>query len=83
LKKRIEKPLFILGLPENQEQEYLLGLDNVSRISSGSFGLAAAAKGSWESDNVSVIHLDEVGNINQWRISLAFEADRLMSRCRG
>lgn len=64
-------------MPEEQNQEYLLGLDNVSRISSGSFGLAAAAKGLWESDNVFVIYMDEVANINQWRISLTFEADRV------
>jgi CubicO group peptidase (beta-lactamase class C family) len=69
--------LLTLSFPEEQDREYLLGLDNVSRIFSGSFGLAAAAKGSWESDNVFVIHLDEVGNINQWRISLTFEADRV------
>ena len=69
--------LLSLTLPENQELEYLVGLDNVFRISPGRFCLPAAAKGWWESENVYVIHLDEIGNINQWRINATFEDDQV------
>jgi CubicO group peptidase (beta-lactamase class C family) len=65
------------GLPENQTLECLLGLDNVSRSSPGRFGLPAAGKGSWESDNVFVAYIDEVGNINHWKITMTFQDDRV------
>jgi CubicO group peptidase (beta-lactamase class C family) len=51
-----------------------IGLDNVLRISPGGrFGLPVAMKGSWETDTTFVIHFDEIGNINNWRISMTFE----------
>ena len=69
--------LLSVTLPENQELDYLVGLDNVSRITPAKFGIPAAAKGWWESENVFVIHLDETGNINRWRISATFEDDQV------
>lgn len=69
--------LFSLGIAENQTLEYLLGMDNVSRISPGNFGLPAAGKGSWESDNLFVIYLDEVGNINRWKLNMIFQEDQV------
>ncbi len=54
-----------------------VGLDNLYRVSPGRFGLPAAAKGWWEGENVFVIDLDEVANINRWRLSLAFDGERL------
>ena len=69
--------LLSVTLPENQELDYLVGLDNVSRITPAKFGIPAAAKGWWESDNVFVIHLDETGNIYRWRISATFEDDQV------
>ena len=61
----------------DQGIEYRVGLDGVPRISEGRFGIPAAVKGSWESDNVFVIHLDEVGNTNKWRIRLNFDGERV------
>jgi hypothetical protein len=39
----------------------------------GRHGLPAAARGAWERDNVFVVDLDEVGNINRWRIRMKFK----------
>ncbi len=60
--------------------KYLVGLDNVFRTSPGRFGLPAAAKGWWELENVYVIHIDEIGNINQWQINATFENDQVTVR---
>jgi CubicO group peptidase (beta-lactamase class C family) len=65
--------LLSLELPGNQKLEYLLGMDNVSRISPGKFGLPAKGKGSWRSDNVFVAYIDEIGNINNWKITMTFQ----------
>jgi CubicO group peptidase (beta-lactamase class C family) len=59
------------------EFEWLAGLDGVERIAPGRFGIPAASKGSWESDNLFVIEVDEIGNSFKWRFSLAFEDDRV------
>jgi CubicO group peptidase (beta-lactamase class C family) len=69
--------LFSVGLPENQTLEFLLGLDNVSRFSPGEYGLPAAGKGSWESDNVFVAYIDEVANVNHYKVTHTFQDDRV------
>jgi len=69
--------LFRLGLPENQTLEFLLGLDNVSRFSPGEYGLPAAGKGSWESDNVFVADVDEVANVNHYKVTHTFQDDQV------
>ena len=56
------------------ELELPVGLDNMFRITPGGrFGLPVAMKGFWQTDNTFVIHFDEIGNINNWRISMTFE----------
>jgi CubicO group peptidase (beta-lactamase class C family) len=72
-----EEGLLNLTFIDGNQVEYLVGLDNVFRISPGRFGLPAAAKGWWASENVYVIHIDEIGNINQWRINATFEDDQV------
>lgn len=72
-----DEAVLSVTLPENQELEYLVGLDNVSRITPARLGIPAAAKGWWESDNVFVMHLDETGNIYRWEISATFEDDQV------
>ncbi len=62
---------------DDQTLEFLVGLDNLFRISPGTFGLPAAAKGFWETDNVFVLELDEIGNINHWRAQMAFEGEEV------
>jgi transposase len=47
------------------------GLDHLN-------GLPAAAKGFWEADNVFVVELDEIGNINHWRVTMTFEDERAL-----
>ena len=69
--------LFRVGLPENQTLEFLLGLDNVSRFSPGEYGLPAAGKGSWESDNVFVAYIDEVANVNHYKVTHTFHDDQV------
>jgi len=69
----------LLGLSfiDGNQIEWLIGLDNVFRFSPGRYGLLAAAKGWWESDNVFVVHLDEIGNINEMQFKLTFEDDQV------
>jgi hypothetical protein len=65
--------------PRDPEYEWLLGLDNVPRLSPGRFNFPTLAKGSWEEDNVFVAQIEEIGNW-EWgklRFSLTFEGDQL------
>lgn len=75
-----EETLLNLTFIDGNQVEYLVGLDNVSRITPAKFGIPVAAKGWWESENVFVINLDETGNINQWRINATFEDDQVTVR---
>jgi len=38
-------------------------------------GQPAAARGWWESDDTFAIRMDEIGNINTWRIRTTFDGD--------
>jgi CubicO group peptidase (beta-lactamase class C family) len=64
-----------------------VGLDNILRISPGGrFGLPVAMKGRWASENTFIITFDEIGNINNWRISMTFageDVDVLMEEMTG
>jgi len=60
---------------EEYEVELLVGLDGIDRIAPGRYGLPAAARGRWESDDTFVIRMNEIGNINTWQIRAAFEGD--------
>jgi CubicO group peptidase (beta-lactamase class C family) len=71
--------LLNLNFSDGNQAEWLIGLDNVYRISPGLYGLPKAAMGGWESDNVFVIHTDGMGKIrDQNRISMTFQ-DGLMT----
>lgn len=62
---------------DGSQVDWVVGLDNVFRMTPGRFGLLAGVKGWWETDNTFVVHLDEIGNINQFRISATFEDDQV------
>ena len=70
--------LLNLSLDNGNQVEWLIGLDNVFRISPGLYGLPVAVMGGWESDNVFVLQTDEMGKMQQDRISMTFE-DSLMT----
>ncbi len=75
-----EEALLSVGLcppavEEDVKMDWAVGLDNVYRVSAGRFGLPVAVRGWWESENVFIVDLDEVGNINHWRMSMTFEGD--------
>lgn len=71
-----EEGVFGVSIVEDsQTLELPVGLDNVYRIGPGRFGLPAAAKGFWQTDNVFALDLDEIGNINRWRILMTFRDD--------
>ncbi|MDD5083131.1 MAG: serine hydrolase [Dehalococcoidales bacterium] len=56
--------------------EFPVGLDGIFRITpQGAFDIPVAVKGSWESANNFVVYFDEIGNTNNWRISMAFTDD--------
>ena len=52
------------------------GLDGVARRSPGRYGLPAAARMVWDGETLNV-DLDEIGNINRWRLVASFEGDRV------
>jgi len=61
-----------------QQMELPVGLDGRYRISpSGRFDLPVALKGSWTGDTEFVIDFDEIGNINRWQITTAFEGETI------
>jgi len=62
---------------EKSELALPIGLDDVYRIAPGRLGMPAATKGFWETDNAFDINLNEIGNINNWRITMTFEDDRV------
>jgi CubicO group peptidase (beta-lactamase class C family) len=63
--------------------ELPVGLDNIYRIVPRCrLDLPAALKGSWQRDNVFVVNFNEIGGINNWRMSMAFEDDNVTVRMR-
>ena len=57
---------------------FAVGLDNVYRLSPGIFGLPVAARGAWKAADAFALELNEVGNINDWRITFTFRDDRVI-----
>jgi len=57
--------------------EYKLGFDGVARITPGRYGLPAAGKGAWTNGRTLSAEIDEIGNINKFRIELTFEGNVL------
>ncbi|MDP2897299.1 MAG: serine hydrolase [bacterium] len=72
-----EAVLRVSLVEDNQTLEVPVALNNVYRIAPGRFGLPAAAKGFWQTNNSFVLDLDEIGNINNWRIRMTFQDDRV------
>jgi hypothetical protein len=64
-----------LALSGSEGVELPVGPDGAHRIAPGSFGIPAALKGWWERDDLLVVKMNEVGNINHWRIEAAFRGD--------
>jgi len=63
--------------------ELPVGLDNIYRIVPRCrLDLPAALKGAWQKANVFVVNFNEIGGINNWRISMAFEDDAVTVRMR-
>ena len=67
-------------LDTDRSPEYKIGLDNVPRISQARFGIPAAAKGYWMSDNTFHIDINEIGNTNRLRITLTFEGNMVTGK---
>jgi len=75
---KTEEALLSLSI-RNLTLKLKVGLDNVFRITPrGKFNLPTALRGSWKADNIFAFNWDEVGNINTWQISMAFENDRVV-----
>jgi len=70
-----DEALLGIAFMDGSQVEWPVGLDNIFRMSPGRHGLPSAMKGSWESENTFLIYLDEIGNINQFRIKSTFEDD--------
>jgi CubicO group peptidase (beta-lactamase class C family) len=56
---------------------YKLGFDDVARIAPGRYGLPAAGKGAWTNGRTLNAEIDEIGNINKFRIEMTFEGSVL------
>ena len=57
--------------------EYDVGLDGKPRVSAGRFGLPAIASGRWDSENIFIIDLNEIGNINSFNIEIEFNGNQI------
>lgn len=68
-----------LSFNDGNHIEWLIGLDNVLRFSPGLQGLPSGAKGWWESDNVFVVHREEIGSSRSREegISATFEENEV------
>jgi CubicO group peptidase (beta-lactamase class C family) len=64
-------------MDQGMQFEWLVGLDGVERIAPGRFDMPAAARGLWETDRVFAAQVDEIGNNNNWRLSLTFADDQV------
>jgi CubicO group peptidase (beta-lactamase class C family) len=66
-----------IALADSEGVELPIGLDGAYRIAPGRFGIPAALKGWWERDDLFVVNMNEIGNINHWRIEVAFQGDEV------
>jgi hypothetical protein len=64
---------------DGSQIKWLIGLDKVLRFSPGLHGLRSGAKGWWESDNVFVVHREEIGDSRPRReqISATFDENQV------
>lgn len=81
---RLEEALIkisIGSLPPAEEGNYLMpiGLDDVYKFSSdGPSNLPVALKGFWQGENTFILHYNEVARINNFKISMTFENEKVM-----
>jgi hypothetical protein len=71
-----------MALDADQMPEYRLGLDGLLRITPARYGLPAAGKARWVSEETLVIDINELGNINRFRITVTFEGDAVSGKVR-
>jgi hypothetical protein len=73
------KAVLNLRFIDGNQIKWLIGLDNVLRFSPGLHGLRSGAKGRWESDNVLVVHREEIGDSRprEEQISATFGEDQV------
>ncbi len=71
-----EEALLNLSLAEDQ-QVLPVGLDNVYRLSPGGEFGPLALKGFWKTETEFVFYYNEVSNINNYQVSMTFEADEV------
>lgn len=69
-----------LSVSDRPLLEFLVGLDGVSRLAPGRFGLPVACRGAWKSPDTFVIEIDEIANINQFRLELTFGDGKLSGK---
>jgi CubicO group peptidase (beta-lactamase class C family) len=71
--------LLSLRFIDGNQIAWLIGLDNVLRFSPGLHGLRSGAKGRWETDNVLVVHREEIGDSRprEEQISATFDGDQV------
>ncbi|MGD9002424.1 MAG: serine hydrolase [Anaerolineae bacterium] len=64
---------------DGNQIEWLIGLDNVLRFSPGLHGLRSGAKGRWESDEVFVVHREDIGDSRprEEQLSATFDEDQV------
>lgn len=62
-----------LALDTDRNPTYRIGLDGVPRIGAARFGIPASGTGEWTSNQTFSIHINEIGNINSFDITLNFE----------
>lgn len=68
-----------LRFVDGNQINWLIGLDNLLRFSPGLNGLRSGAKGRWESDNVFVVHREEIGDSRprEEQISATFDESQV------
>ena len=68
---------FTLHQERTGQTEIAVGLNGIGKKSSGRFGLPVYASGSWVKPNEFEISVDEVANINRWKIKAHWDGSGL------
>jgi CubicO group peptidase (beta-lactamase class C family) len=69
-----------MALDTDRNPEFKLGLDGLPRITPARYGLPATGKAKWTSEKDCVIDINELGNINRFRITITFEEDTVSGK---
>ena len=83
MRRTESEALLTVEWTDGMQVAWLIGLDNVVRFSPGLYGLPGTAKGEWESDSTFVVHLDEIGRINQEDIKMTFADEQITFEASG